>query len=244
MRIVRRTFLQAAAAAVLALAAHQACWAQDRYPSRPITLILPYAAGGGTDAIARVFARALEETLGGTIVVENRPGAGGNLATDAVANAAPDGYTLLIGNQGPMVVNPHLYKTMKSDPERSLEPITLIANASLVIVVGPGFKAQTLAELVEEAKKRSEGLTYGSASHASASHLATLLLERSAGIKARHVAYRGAAPALSDVVGGHVDFMITTIPSATGLISGGKLKGARRHGSRARCRSPRGADGG
>lgn len=223
MRVVRRTVLQVAAAAVLALTS-QWSWAQDRYPSRPITLILPYAAGGGTDAIARVFARALEERLGGTIVVENRPGAGGNLATDAVANAAPDGYTLLIGNQGPMVVNPHLYKTMKSDPERTLEPITLIANASLVIVVGTGFKAQTLGELVEEAKKRPGGLTYASASHASASHLATLLLERAAGIKARHVAYRGAAPALSDVVGGHVDFMVTTIPSATGLINGGKLR--------------------
>jgi len=223
MRVVRRTVLQVAAAAVLALTS-QWSWAQDRYPSRPITLILPYAAGGGTDAIARVFARALEERLGGTIVVENRPGVGGNLATDAVANAAPDGYTLLIGNQGPMVVNPHLYKAMKSDPERTLEPITLIANASLVIVVGTGFKAQTLGELVEEAKKRSDGLTYASASHASASHLATLLLERAAGIKARHVAYRGAAPALSDVVGGHVDFMVTTIPSATGLINGGKLR--------------------
>lgn len=224
MRIIRRTLLQAAAVALLAQAAPQSASAQDRYPSRPITLILPYAAGGGTDAIARVFAKALEERLGGTIIVENRPGAGGNLATDAVANAGPDGYTLLIGNQGPMVVNPHLYKTMKSDPEQTLEPITLIANASLVIVVGPGFKAQTLADLVQDAKTRPGGLTYASASHASASHLATLLLERAAGIKARHVAYRGAAPALSDVVGGHVDFMITTIPSATGLIAGGKLK--------------------
>lgn len=224
MHVGRRRFLQAASVAALMLLAAPWTLAQERYPSRPITLILPYAAGGGTDAIARVFARALEEKLGGVIVVENRPGVGGNLATDAVAAAAPDGYTLLIGNQGPMVVNPHLYKTMKSDPERTLEPITLIANASLVIVVAPTFKAQTLADLVAEAKKRPEGLTYASASHASASHLATLLLERAAGIKARHVAYRGAAPALSDVVGGHVDFMVTTIPSATGLIGGGKLK--------------------
>lgn len=224
MRIGRRIFLLASTIAALAAITAQASRAQDRYPARPITLVLPYAAGGGTDAIARVFARALEERLGGIIVVENRPGAGGNIATDGVAHAAPDGYTLLIGNQGPMVVNPHLYKTMKSDPERALEPITLIANASLVIVVGPAFKAQTLKELIEEAKRRPEGLTYASASHASASHLAALLLERAAGIKARHVAYRGASPALSDVVGGHIDFMITTIPSATGLINGGKLK--------------------
>ena len=100
----------------------------------------------------------------------------------------------------------------------------MIASASLVIVVGPSLQAGTLAELVDEAKKRPGGLTYASASHASASHLATLLLERAADFRARHVAYRGAAPALSDVVGGHVDFMITTIPSATGLINGGKLK--------------------
>ncbi len=228
MRIGRRLLLQVALclAVVLALVVALAppSLAQERYPSRAITLILPYAAGGGTDAIARVFAKALEERLGGTIVVENRPGAGGNLATDAVANAMPDGYTLLIGNQGPMAVNPHLFTTMRSDPERTLEPIALIANASLVVVVGPSLKAATLADLVAEARRRPGALTYASASHASASHLATLLLERAAGIKARHVAYRGASPALSDVVGGHVDFMITTIPSATGLIAGGKVK--------------------
>lgn len=224
MCIGRRIVLLAAWLSALAAVTAATAWAQDRYPARPMTLVLPYAAGGGTDAIARVFAKALEEKLGGVIVVENRPGAGGNIATDFVANATPDGYTLLIGNQGPMVVNPHLFKTMKSDPETALEPITLIANASLVIVVGQGFKADTLKALIAEAKTRPEGLTYASASHASASHLATLLLERAAGIKARHVAYRGASPALSDVVGGHIDFMITTIPSATGLINGGKLK--------------------
>jgi tripartite-type tricarboxylate transporter receptor subunit TctC len=221
---VARGPLRAALMMTAALAAALPSLAQERYPSRPITLVLPYAAGGGTDAIARVFAKALEEKLGGVIVVENRPGAGGNLATDAVAKAAPDGTTLLIGNQGPMVVNPHLYTNMRSDPEQTLEPIRLIANAALVVVVGPSLKAGTLAELVELARKRPGELTYASASHASASHLATLLLERATGIKARHVAYRGASPALADVVGGHVDFMITTIPSATGLIAGGKVK--------------------
>ena len=224
MRIARGPLLRAVLLMAAVVAAALPSPAQDRYPGRPITLVLPYAAGGGTDTIARVFAKALEEKLGGVIVVENRPGAGGNLATDAVAKAAPDGYTLLIGNQGPMVVNPHLYANMRSDPEQALEPITLIANASLVIVVGPALKVGTLTELIEHARKRPGELNYASASHASASHLATVLLERAAGIKARHVAYRGASPALADVVGGHVDFMITTIPSATGLIGGGRLK--------------------
>jgi tripartite-type tricarboxylate transporter receptor subunit TctC len=224
MRIGCRPLLQAVLALAAVLAAAHPGRAQDPYPSRPISLVLPYAAGGGTDAIARVFAKALGDKLGGAIVVENRPGAGGNIATDAVAGAAPDGYTLLIGNQGPMVVNPHLYANMRSDPEQTLEPITLIANAALVVVVGPSLKAETLLGLVEEAKRRPGEFTYASASHASASHLATLLLERAAGIKARHVAYRGASPALSDVVGGHVDFMVTTIPSVTGLIESGKVR--------------------
>src|SRR5262245_5091779 len=150
MRVDRRAFLLGAGTTVLATRAP----AEDRYPSRPIALVLPYAAGGGTDAIARVFARALEDALGGAIVVENRPGAAGNIATDAVSAARPDGYTLLIGNQGPMVVNPHLYKNMKSDPEQTLEPIILIASAALVVVVGPSLKVATLPQLIEEAKRR------------------------------------------------------------------------------------------
>ncbi len=224
MPMTRRGVVRGLAALLAAPAMTASAAAQDAYPHRPISLILPYAAGGGTDAIARVFAHALGEELGGTIVVENRPGAAGNIATDAVAHAKPDGYTLLIGNQGPMVVNPHLTKTMKSDPERTLQPIALIANAALVVVVGPSLTAATLADLVRVAKASPGKLTYASASNASASHLATLLLERAAGIKALHVAYRGASPALRDVVGGHVDFMVTTIPSATGLIQGGQLR--------------------
>ena len=188
MRVDRRAFLLAACSTALASRSP----ADERYPSRPIGLVLPYAAGGGTDAIARVFAKALEEALGGTIVVENRPGAAGNIATDAVSAARPDGYTLLIGNQGPMVVNPHLYKNMKSDPEQTLEPIILIASAALVVVVGPSLKLTTLLQLIEEAKRRPDALTYASASNASASHLATLLLERATGIKARHVRLPGS----------------------------------------------------
>ena len=197
--------------------------AQEKYPARPITLIIPYTAGGGTDAVARVFAARMSHVLGGQIIVDNKPGAGGNLGTEIVARAKPDGYTLLIGNQGPMVVNPHLFSTMPADPETALEPIALIADTTLVVVVGPRLQVKTLAELIAEARKRPTELTYASASNASASHLAAALLCEVAGIQARHVPYRGAAPALTDVVGGHVDFMITTVPSATGLIEGGKL---------------------
>lgn len=199
----------------------------QQYPTRPVNLLVAYAAGGGTDAVARIFASKLEERIGGRIIVENRPGAAGNLATEAAAAAPPDGHTLLIGNQGPMVVNPHLFRRMRADPAQTLEPIALLADAQLVVVVGPRLKVKTLPELVEEGKKRqgatSTQLVYCSASNASASHLAAVLLEQVAGFKARHVPYRGAGPALNDLVGGHVDFMVTTIPSVSGLIEGNRV---------------------
>lgn len=194
--------------------------AQD-YPTKPITLVVSYAAGGGTDAIARVFAARLETALGGRVIVENRPGAAANIGTEVVANAKPDGYTLLIGNQGPMVVNPHLFKLPK-DPAESLEPISMIADAALVVVVGPKLKVQTLGELIAAAK--TQRLTYGSAGNASASHLGALLLGQKAGIEIKHVPYKGAGPAVNDLVGGHIDFMVTTIPSAIGLIQDRTLK--------------------
>ena len=194
--IMRFRVVAALAFAVAAIASP--AFGQAAYPERPITLLLPYAAGGGTDAIARVFAEKLAQKLGGSIVVENRPGAGGNLATDAASNAKPDGYTLLIGNQGPMVVNIHMFKNMRTDPEKTLEPIVLIADAGLVVVVNPKkYPFKTLKDLVDEMKKQPGALTYGSASNASASHLATLMLAHVTGIKARHVPYRGAAPAIA-----------------------------------------------
>lgn len=210
-----------ASGAAFALASPSIARAQARFPSKPITLIVSYAAGGGTDAVARIFAARLEKVLDGRVLVENRPGAAANLGTEAVAAAPPDGHTLLIGNQGPMVVNPHLFRRLRADPAATLDPIALIADASLVVVVGPRLPVSSLAELVNTAKSRT--LVYGSASNASASHLAALLLGQVAGFEARHVPYRGAGPALNDLVGGHIDFMVTTIPSVTGLIEGKRV---------------------
>jgi tripartite-type tricarboxylate transporter receptor subunit TctC len=218
--LTRRHALTLAAAGALAPLAVPS-FAQQRYPSKPITLIVSYAAGGGTDAVARIFAARLEKVLDGRVIVENRPGAAANLGTEAVATAAPDGYTLLIGNQGPMAVNPHLFKRLKADPATTLDPIALIADAGLLVVVGPRLPVTSMTEFVAEAKKRQ--LVYGSAGNASASHLAVLLLGQVAGFDARHVPYRGAGPALNDLVGGHIDFMVTTIPSAVGLVEGKKL---------------------
>jgi tripartite-type tricarboxylate transporter receptor subunit TctC len=152
--------------------------------------------------------------------VENRPGAAANIGTEVVASAEPDGYTLLVGNQGPMAVNPHIFN-LKHDPAEALDPIAMIADASLVVVVGPRLPVKSLAELLEKAKAGE--LVYGSAGNASASHVATLLLGQTAGIELKHVPYKGAGPAVNDLVGGHIDFMVTTIPSVIGLVGDGTL---------------------
>lgn len=213
-----RRFMIGAAAAALSLAGLPAA-AQD-YPSKPVTLVVSYAAGGGTDAVARVFAARLEQALGGRVIVENRPGAAANIGTEVVAKADPDGYTLLIGNQGPMVVNPHIFN-LDDDPAEALDPIAMIADAQLVVVTDPRLPAKTMPELLEQAKAKQ--LVYGSAGNASASHVATLLLGQTAGIDLKHVPYKGAGPAVNDLVGGHIDFMVTTVPSVIGLIQDGTL---------------------
>ena len=198
--------------------------AADSYPDRPVTLVVPYAAGGGTDAIARVIAQGMTEQLGQQIVVENNGTAGGNVATAKAAKAEPDGYTLLMANQGPMTVNPHLFKNVKIDPLTAFDPVTLIAEAPLVVAVPQESRFATFQQLVEEAKANPGGLTYGSAGNGSASHLATLLLADAAGLDMVHVPYKGAGPAITDLIGGRLDFMITTLPSVVGFLDSGKAK--------------------
>lgn len=214
-----RRFALAVSVATISLAALPAM-AQD-YPSKPVTIVVSYAAGGGTDAIARVFAARFEKALGGRVIVENRPGAAANMGTDVAAKSDPDGYTLLIGNQGPMVVNPHIFK-LRNDPAETLDPIAMIADATLVVVAGPRLQVHSMQELLKQAKAGE--LVYGSAGNASASHVATLLMGQMAEIKLKHVPYKGAGPAINDLLGGHIDFMVTTVPSVIGLIQDGTLK--------------------
>lgn len=225
MRLFDRRILMAAAAAGLASLAVAAApaWAQE-YPSKPIKLIVPYAAGGGTDAIARLIAQAVGEKLGQTLVVENNGTAGGNVASQTAAAAAPDGYTILMANQGPMVVNPHLFASLKVDPLKAFDPVVLITSAPLVLVVPAASKLTNVAEFMDFTKKNPGKLSYGSAGNGSASHLATVLLGQMAKLDYTHVPYRGAGPALNDLVSGQTDFMITTLPSAAGLIESGTLR--------------------
>lgn len=214
---MRRRLLLAALAPAPALA-------QPLFPTRPLRILTAFAAGGGTDLIARTLAQAMTGPLGQTVIVENRPGAGGNLATDTTAQAPADGYTILMGNHGPMSVNPTLFRNLRTNPETALEPIGLVADAPLVVVVGSRSRAQDFAGLMAEIRAANGNITYGSASNGSASHLAAALLMQMAGTEAEHIPYRGAGPALTDVVGGTLHFMITTLPSVVGLISGGQVR--------------------
>lgn len=222
--MLNRRFVCAVLAAAISAIPMASAWAQaDTYPSRPIKLLVPYAAGGGTDAIARLVANGVGEKLGQSMVVENNGTAGGNIATQSAAAAAPDGYTVLMANQGPMVVNPHLFKFLKVDPLAAFDPVTLIARTPLVVVVSKNSKFKSFGELIAFGKANPGGLIYGSAGNGSASHLATEQLLSETGITALHVPYKGAGPALNDLLGGRGDFMVTTMPSVLGLIQGGEM---------------------
>jgi tripartite-type tricarboxylate transporter receptor subunit TctC len=207
-------------AAVLASASAHA---QD-YPTRPITLVVPYAAGGGNDVMARIVADKMSRTLGQQIVVENRAGAGGTIATRQVAKAAPDGYTLVIGGTGTLAVNPTLYANVGYDPRKDFSPVGLIGTSALIVLVHPAVAAKSIRELIDLAKKDPGKLNYASAGVGSGIHLGTVLFEQMAGIQLTHVPYRGTGPALTDLVGGHVAIYFSSLPSAVGIAREGKVR--------------------
>lgn len=221
--MLNRRHLSLLLAAGCLAAAIPAAQAQDAFPVRPVKLVVPYAAGGGTDAIARLVANGVGEKLGQAMVVENNGTAGGNVASQRVASADPDGYTVLMANQGPMVVNPHLFKNMKLDPLTAFDPVTLIARTPLVVVVSKNSKFKSFEEIIAFGKANPGALTYGSAGNGSASHLAAALLLSQAGVSAVHVPYKGAGPALNDMLGGRGDFIVTTLPSVLGLVESGEM---------------------
>jgi tripartite-type tricarboxylate transporter receptor subunit TctC len=219
----RRLLAAVALTLVSAVAAQTQAQAQT-YPTKQIRMLVPYSAGGGTDTIARLVAQGMSEQFGQTVIVENMAGAGGNLATQTVAAAAPDGYTILMANQGPMAVNPHLFTSLKVDPLKAFDPITMITAAPLVIVVPANSPYQNFQQLIEDAKKKPKQINYGSAGNGSASHLATVLMNVITKVDTTHVPYRGAGPALNDLIGGQTQFMVTTFPSVLGLLEGGRVR--------------------
>jgi tripartite-type tricarboxylate transporter receptor subunit TctC len=197
--------------------------AQD-FPTRPITLVVPYAAGGGNDLMARVAAEQMSKTLGQQIVIENHGGAGGGIATRQVARAAPDGYTLVLGGTGTLAVNPTLYSNVGYDPRKDFAPIGLIGTSALVVLVPPSLPAKSIAELIAMAKKEPGKLNYASAGAGSGIHLAAALFAHMSGTTLTHIPYKGTGPALNDLIGGHVSLYFSSLPPALGLISSGQVR--------------------
>lgn len=219
MSLTRRHAALAVAATLCA-----AAFAQDKYPSKPITLVVPQTAGGANDAIARVVAQRLSEQMGQSVIVDNRPGAGGTLATAALARAKHDGYTLLLTADSAHVVGPALYKNPGFDAVKDFEPVAPVATAGYVLVAHPSFPANNVAELIAQAKAQPGQYTIASAGNGTLNHLIGEMLQKQAGIQLRHVPYKGSAAAATDLVGGQVQLSVQSLPSVMGFIKGGKLK--------------------
>jgi tripartite-type tricarboxylate transporter receptor subunit TctC len=194
------------------------------YPDHPITLIVPYAPGGGNDVVARAVADPMSKTLGQPVVIENRAGAGGSVGTRQVAKAAPDGYTLGLGGTGTLAIDPTLYPNVGYDPRRDFAPIGLIATSPLIVLVNHSVPAHNVQELIALAKAQPGKLNYASAGAGSGIHLGTVLFAESAGIDITHIPYKGSGPALTDLLGGHVQIYFSSLPPAIGLVKEGKLR--------------------
>jgi tripartite-type tricarboxylate transporter receptor subunit TctC len=203
---MRSAGLLAAALAIFVTAAHA-----QSYPAKPVRMIVPYAAGGPLDDAARIVGQRLTEIWGQAVVVDNRGGAGGSIGADVVAKSAPDGYTLLLGNAGPMTINPSLQKALPYDPQRDLAPITLVSASPMVLVVHPSLPVKSVPDLVRFAKTRPGKLNYASAGIGNLQHLGMESLQTMAGIRMNHVPYKGAAPAFIDLISGQVELMFANI---------------------------------
>jgi tripartite-type tricarboxylate transporter receptor subunit TctC len=213
--VTRRTFLAACAAVLFSGAA----LAQD-YPSRPVKIIVPFPAGGSNDIIARIIAQKLTERNGQTFLVENRGGAGGNIGAETVASAEPDGYTLLLTAPPPLTINGSLYKKLPFDPAKAFAPVALIASVPIVLVVSPSVQAKNVGELIALAKAKPGSLNFGSSGMGSTNHLAGELLKSMAGVDIVHVPYRGAAPAMNDLLAGQIPFMFDNMPAVLPQVQG------------------------
>ena len=215
----RRAALILAAALVFAAPAKAA-----DYPTRPIVLVVAFTPGGPSDVLARIVGKEMGEALGQPVIIENRPGAGGNIAADAVAHAAPDGYTLLMGNNSILATNEALYKKITYNPQKDFAPIALIGTQANILVVNNDVPAKSLAELIALAKAQPGKLNFASSGYGAAAHLSGELFKTQAKVDIVHVPYKGAAPALQDVIAGHNQLMFATAASVVSQIQGGKVR--------------------
>src|SRR6267378_628658 len=194
------------------------------YPTRPVTIVVPFAAGGGNDILARLLAQHMGRALGQQFVIENRAGAAGTIGARAVAKAPPDGHTLMVGHSGVFAIAPALYADPGYDPRRDFAPIGLIASYQQILVAHPSLPVRSIADLIALARKQPGKITYATAGIGSGSHVSTELFATMSDIKLTHVPYRGSGPAVSDLVGGHVNMGITTIPPAIQQVRAGLLR--------------------
>lgn len=213
--------LALAAAALMAAAPG---YAADAFPTRPVTLVVPFPPGGPTDALARRLADGLKTQLNQTVVVENRAGAGGNIGTEYVAAAKPDGYTILFGTSGPLAINVSLYKNQHYNPETSFAPIIRIGHLPNILVVNPAVPVNNVQELIAYAHKNPDKLSYASSGNGASSHLAGILFNKMANTSVMHIPYKGTGPALNDLLGGQVSMSFTDILTALPFVKSGKLR--------------------
>lgn len=212
------------AASILSALASGTAQAQDKWPSRPITYVVPFAAGGTTDILGRTIANKLGPALGTTVVVENKPGAGGNIGSDFVAKAAPDGYTILGGTISSHAINVSLYPNMPYDPIKSFQPIALIGTMPNVLVVNASSPHKTLADVIAAARARPEALNFGSSGNGTSQHLSGELFQSMTKAKMLHIPYKGSAPAMQALLGQQVDLVFENILAAVPLVQSGKVR--------------------
>lgn len=218
--VINRAGMIAAACMLLTTTA----FAADAYPVRPVRIIVPFAPGGATDIVARLVAQKLTEAWGQTMVVDNRAGAGGNIGGDIAAKSNPDGYTLFMTSGSIVTANQHMYAKMPFSPERDLVAVTNVASGPQALVVHPSNPAKTLKEFIAMAKARPKSMTYGSAGVGTQTHLAAENFIYTAGIDVTHVPYKGEGPAVSDLVGGQIQFVTPNLSAAIAFINSGKLR--------------------
>lgn len=198
----------------------------DDYPAKPVRFIVPFAPGGPVDMLARLVGREMSASLGQQVVIDNRPGANGIIGTDIVAKAAPNGYTILMGNVGPIAVNVSLYKGLPYDPLKDFSPVSMVARSPLILVSNPALPVRSVNELIRLAKSRPGQLTYGTAGAGSGTHLSMELFKAMAGIAGiEHIPYKGIAPALSDLMAGQIPLVMSNIVPVQPLVKAARLRG-------------------
>lgn len=198
--------------------------AAQNFPTKPIRLVIPFPPGGGTDLISRELGVAMSKTSGWSLIADNKPGAGGNLGIDAVAKAAGDGYTIGMGQTSNLAINPTLYSKLPYNPLKDLKPVVLVASSAVVIVVPASSKYTSLAQLIEDAKKRPGAINSASPGNGTVAHLASELMQQVGGFKLQHIPYKGFNLALNDLIGGQVDMFMSSVPTVLGHVRTGKLR--------------------